>query len=247
MVAPLVAAGYIFVQLGRGAKAIHKIANTPAGRERLKEFMSKGNPYGIKQVKPGDIPKRFQDGKKLPDTLTRDVLKQKDPGFATKVANIFSKKGNRVTKKTAGVDKPGTGVEPVGKLRTPQKNKGRNIIAGTVVGVPVAAAGIGGVAYVSSKGRKKTRDLQKKLSRAELERDIEKSVSKYERERKKSKPSAGAKDKGKTTSLSSVSVKKGDTLIALSKKHGVSLEKLKQLNPKVKPRQMQIGSRIKLK
>ena len=59
--------------------------------------------------------------------------------------------------------------------------------------------------------------------------------------------SAGAKDKGKTTPLKSVSVKSGDTLIALSKRHGVSLEKLKQLNPKVKPRQMQIGSRIKLR
>jgi len=59
--------------------------------------------------------------------------------------------------------------------------------------------------------------------------------------------SAGAKDKGKTSSLSSVSIKEGDTLTALSKKHGVSLEKLKQLNPKVKPRQMQIGSKIKLR
>tara|TARA_A100001011_G_scaffold394690_1_gene487713 strand:- start:357 stop:899 length:543 start_codon:yes stop_codon:yes gene_type:complete len=59
--------------------------------------------------------------------------------------------------------------------------------------------------------------------------------------------SVGAKDKGKTTPLKSVSVKGGDTLIALSKKHGVALEKLKQLNPKVKPRQMQIGSRIKLR
>ena len=59
--------------------------------------------------------------------------------------------------------------------------------------------------------------------------------------------SAGAKDKGKTTPLKSVSVKSGDTLTALSKRHGVSLEKLKQLNPKVKPRQMQIGSRIKLR
>ena len=59
--------------------------------------------------------------------------------------------------------------------------------------------------------------------------------------------SAGAKDKGKTTPLKSVSVKSGDTLIALSKRHGVSLEKLKQLNPKVKPRKMQIGSRIKLR
>tara|TARA_R110002020_G_scaffold56387_5_gene156002 strand:- start:640 stop:1332 length:693 start_codon:yes stop_codon:yes gene_type:complete len=116
-------------------------------------------------------------------------------------------------------------------------------------GATAVVGGLGGAAtlYTSSKGRKKTRDLRKKLSRAELERDIERAVSKVERERKKSKPSAGAKDKGKTALLSSVSVKKGDTLIALSKRHGVSLEKLKELNPKVKPREMKIGSRIKLK
>jgi LysM repeat protein len=81
-----------------------------------------------------------------------------------------------------------------------------------------------------------------------LSRDIERAVSQVEKERKKYKTSAGAKDKSKTTTpLKSVSVKSGDTLIALSKRHGVSLEKLKQLNPKVKPRQMQIGSRIKLR
>ena len=105
----------------------------------------------------------------------------------------------------------------------------------------------GGAAWYGSSQKKKRREAERKLSRAELERDIEKAVSKVERERKKSKPSAGAKDKGKTSSLSSVSIKEGDTLTALSKKHGVSLEKLKQLNPKVKPRQMQIGSKIKLR
>ena len=105
----------------------------------------------------------------------------------------------------------------------------------------------GGAAWYGSSQKKKKQEAERKLSRAELERDIERAVSQVERERKKSKTSAGAKDKGKTTPLKSVSVKGGDTLTALSKRHGVSLEKLKQLNPKVKPRQMQIGSRIKLR
>ena len=52
------AAPFIYVALGAG-KAIYKLANTPAGKEALKKFMSKKNPYGIKQIKPSDLPKNI--------------------------------------------------------------------------------------------------------------------------------------------------------------------------------------------
>ena len=160
-----------------------------------------------------------------------------NPSFFKRVLGIGRTKTQKAMKPN-----PALTTGEAKRQATLNKLKG---VAGATAVVGGGAAAIG--TYASSKNRKKQRDLQRKLSRAELERDIERAVSKVNRDSKNTKTSAGAKDKGKTTPLKSVSVKSGDTLTALSKKHGVSLEKLKQLNPKVKPRQMQIGSRIKLR
>ena len=43
------AAPFIYVALGLG-KAIYKIANTPAGKEALKKFMSKKNPFRLVSI-----------------------------------------------------------------------------------------------------------------------------------------------------------------------------------------------------
>ena len=224
MVAPLVAAGYILVQLGKGARAVYKIANTPAGKERLKEFMSKGNPYGIKQVKPSDIPKKFQDGKNLPTTLTRDILKQKDPGIATKIANIFSRKGNRVTRKTEGVEKPGTGAEPVGQLRTAQKKKGRTIITAGITAPPAVAGGIA----IGSSLRKK--DKPKRKPSAEL-------LDRKNINTAKPKPKPRIKKKDYSPSgkgIKRITVQKGDNLTTIAKRENTTVSKIMKLNPSIK-------------
>ena len=217
---------YIFVALGAAGKAIYKIANTPAGREALKKFMSKGNPYGIKQVKPSDIPKKFQDGKNLPTTLTRDILKQKDPGIATKIANIFSKKGNRVTKKTEGVEKPGTGAEPVGKLRTKQKKKGRAIIT---VGITAPPAVAGGIAIGSSLGKK---DKPKRKPSAELSERKNITTSKPKPKPRVKKKDYSPPGKG----IKRITVQKGDKLEIIAKREGTTVDKIMRLNPNIKNR-----------
>ena len=210
------------IQIGR---TVFQVAKSPAGQKLAKEAIKK---FGGKSIK--------ETTKKNIKPLTRKVLDEKTPTTLEKVASLGKVKKTspgRISRK----DKIEVGADRIAASKAAKRLK--------TLGV---AAGIGGVGYyATSSERKKRREAERKLSRAELERDIERAVSQVERERKKSKTSAGAKDKGKTTPLKSVSVKSGDTLIALSKRHGVSLEKLKQLNPKVKPRQMQIGSRIKLR
>lgn len=208
----------------------------PKVLRRFKNAKEVKNPSGSQLDKAQTLNKNYTNFSKT----QQKVLAKSDTANPPILQRIFGT-GRTKTQKAM---KPDPALTTGEAKRQATLNK---LIGGA--GATVVVGGLGGAAalYSSSKSKKKTRDLRKKLSRTELERDIEKSVSQYERERKKSKPSAGAKDKGKTSSLSSVSVKKGDTLIALSKKHGVSLEKLKQLNPKVKPREMKIGSRIKLK
>ena len=43
-----------------------------------------------------------------------------------------------------------------------------------------------------------------------------------------------------------VSIKKGDTLSAIARKHNTTVSTLKKLNPNVKPREMKIGSSLKI-
>ena len=229
------AAPFLYVALGLG-KAIYKIANTPAGKEALKKFMSKKNPYGIKQIKPSDLPKNIQDGTKVPNTLTQSILKQKDPGIATKVANVFSRRKNRVTKKTEGVEKPGTGAEPVGKLRTKQKKKGRTIITAGIT-APTSAA----ITYASSKSRKK--DKPKRKPSAEL---LDRKNINTARPKPKPKPRVKKKDyspPGK--GLKRITVQKGDKLEIIAKREGTSVDRIMKLNPNIKDRnKINIGQRI---
>jgi len=218
---------FIYLALGAG-KAIYKIANTPAGKEMLKKFMSRGNPYGIKQIPKNKVPKNIQDGKKIPNTLTESILKQKDPGIATKIANFFSRKKNRVTKKTEGVEKPGTGAEPVGKQRTAQKKKGRLIITGAIGGPPIFAGGIA----VGSKLRKK--DKPKKKSSAEL---LDRKNINTTRPRPKPKPRVKKKDyspPGK--GLKRITVQKGDRLETIAKREDTTVDRIMKLNPNIKNR-----------
>lgn len=229
------AAPFLYVALGLG-KAIYKIANTPAGKEALKKFMSKKNPYGIKQIKPSDLPKNIQDGTKVPNTLTQSILKQKDPGIATKVANVFSRRKNRVTKKTEGVEKPGTGAEPVGKLRTKQKKKGRTIITAGIT-APTSAA----ITYASSKSRKK--DKPKRKPSAEL---LDRKNINTARPKPKPKPRVKKKDyspPGK--GLKRITVQKGDMLETIAKREGTTVDRIMTLNPNIKNRdRIKTGQKI---
>ena len=236
---------YIFVVLGAAGKAIYKIANTPAGKETLKKFMSKGNPYGIKQVKPSDLSKysggkAIEAGKKIPETLTQTVLKRKDPGIATRVANIFSKKGNRVTKKTAGVEKPGTGAEPVGKKRTTQKKKGRAIITLGIGAPPIFAGGVS----VGSRNRKK--DKPKRKPSAEL-LDRKNITTARPKPKPKKSLTKSQKDKIRGT-FRTITVQKGDNITKISKRAGVSIETLKKLNPEVRkdPDFIRTGQKLRI-
>ena len=218
---------FIYLALGAG-KAIYKIANTPAGKEMLKKFMSKGNPYGIKQISKDKLPTKIKDKKVTPQNLTEKVLKDKDPGIATKIANFFSRKKNRVTKKTEGVEKPGTGAEPVGKQRTAQKKKGRLIITGAIGGPPIFAGGIA----VGSKLRKK--DKPKKKSSAEL---LDRKNINTARPRPKPKPRVKKKDyspPGK--GLKRITVQKGDKLEIIAKRENTTVDRIMKLNPNIKNR-----------
>ena len=234
---------YIFVVLGAAGKAIYKIANTPAGKETLKKFMSKGNPYGIKQVKPSDLSKysggkAIEAGKKIPETLTQTVLKRKDPGIATRVANIFSKKGNRVTKKTAGVEKPGTGAEPMGKLRTAQKKKGRAIIT---VGITAPPAVAGGIAIGSSLGKK---DKPKRKPSAELSERKNITTSKPKPKPRVKKKDYSPPGKG----IKRITVQKGDNLTTIAKREDTTVGRIMKLNPSIKNKdKISIGQKIIVK
>tara|TARA_R100000654_G_scaffold24529_4_gene47423 strand:+ start:590 stop:1300 length:711 start_codon:yes stop_codon:yes gene_type:complete len=229
---------FIYLALGAG-KAIYKLANTPAGKEALKKFMSKKNPYGIKQIKPSDLPKNIQDGTKVPNTLTQSILKQKDPGIATKVANFFSRQKNRVTRKTEGVEKPGTGAEPVGKLRTKQKKKGRTIIT-TGITAPTSAA----ITYASSKSRKK--DKPKRKPSAEL-LDRKNITTARPKPKLKKSLTKSQKDKIRGT-FRTITVQKGDNITKISKRAGVSIETLKKLNPEVRkdPDFIRTGQKLRI-
>ena len=219
MVAPIVIG---LIQIGR---TVFQVAKSPAGQKLAQEAIKKFGGRAIKETTKKNI-----------KPLTRKVLNEKTPSTLERVASL-----GKVKKTSPGrmskTDKIEVGADRIAASKAAKRLKTIGI------GLGIGGAGL----YATSSERKKRREAERKLSRAELERDIERAVSKVNRDSKNTKPSAGAKDKGKTTSLKSVSVKSGDTLIALSKRHGVSLEKLKQLNPKVKPRQMQIGSRIKLR
>tara|TARA_Y100000401_G_scaffold112564_1_gene112142 strand:+ start:91 stop:804 length:714 start_codon:yes stop_codon:yes gene_type:complete len=233
------AAPFIYVALGAG-KAIYKLANTPAGKEALKKFMSKKNPYGIKQIKPSDLPKNIQDGTKVPNTLTQSILKQKDPGIATKVANVFSRKKNRVTKKTEGVEKPGTGAEPVGKKRTTQKKKGRAIITLGIGAPPIFAGGVS----VGSRNRKK--DKPKRKPSAEL-LDRKNITTARPKPKPKKSLTKSQKDKIRGT-FRTITVQKGDNITKISKRAGVSIETLKKLNPEVRkdPDFIRTGQKLRI-
>ena len=67
----------------------------------------------------------------------------------------------------------------------------------------------------------------------------------------KPKPKKKVSNVGKNPPMGSgiktISIKKGDTLSALARKNNTTVSTLKKLNPKVTPRQMQIGSKIKIK
>ena len=66
----------------------------------------------------------------------------------------------------------------------------------------------------------------------------------------KSKPKKKVSNVGKNAPMGAgirrVSIKKGDTLSAIARKHNTTVSTLKKLNPNVKPREMKIGGSLKI-
>lgn len=62
--------------------------------------------------------------------------------------------------------------------------------------------------------------------------------------KKSSRNSRSSRGRSKPTAHS---VKKGETLEAIAKRHGMSVSEIKKLNPKLKETQMQIGAKVKVK
>ena len=233
-------AGYIFLKLGRGAKTVYKIANTPAGKETLKKFMGKGNPYGITQVPVSKLPKKFQGGKKLPDNLTQKVLKQKDPTIFQKIGGAIRSlydKNAKITKKTPGVNKPSEGANITNK-RIKADTVGKIAVGGAG-----AAATIGGGAVAYNKLKPKPKPKRKPS--AEL---LDRKNINTARPRPKPKPKPRVKKRDYSPpgkGLKRITVQKGDKLEIIAKREGTSVDRIMKLNPNIKDRnKINIGQRI---
>ena len=188
--------------------------------------MSKGNPYGIRQIKPGDLPKKFQDGKKLPDNLTQKVLKEKNPTFfqeiGGRVKSLFG--GKRITKKTPGVNKRKEGISA-----NKERIDAQNIGIGTVAVGAAGAVGVGGkVIYDKLKPKPKP----KRKSSAEL---LDRKNITTSRPKPKPKPRIKKKDYSPSgKGIKRITIQKGDNLTTIAKRENTTVSKIMKLNPSIK-------------
>ena len=216
---------FIYLALGAG-KAIYKIANTPAGKEMLKKFMSRGNPYGIRQISKDKLPPKIKDKKVTPQNLTQKVLKEKDPTIfqeiGGRVKSLFG--GKRITKKTPGVNKRKDGAS-INKERIDAQNIG----IGTVgVGVTGAAAVGGKVIYDKLKPKAKP----KRKPSAEL---LDRKNINTARPKPKPKPRVKKKDYSPPgRGIKRITVQKGDRLETIAKRENTTVDRIMILNPKIK-------------
>ena len=230
-------AGYIFLKLGRGAKTVYKLADTPAGKELLKKFMGKDNPYGITQVPVSKLPKKFQGGKKLPDNLTQKALKEKDPTIfqeiGGRIKSLFG--GKRITKKTSGVNKRKDGAS-INKERIDAQNIG----IGTV-GVGVTGATVVGGKVIYDKLKPKPKPKRK--SSAEL---LDRKNITTSRPKPKPKPRIKKKDYSPSgKGIKRITIQKGDNLTTIAKRENTTVSKIMKLNPSIKDRnKIKTGQKI---
>jgi len=218
----------IYLALGAG-KAIYKIANTPAGKEMLKKFMSKGNPYGIRQISKDKLPTKIKDKKVTPKNLTEEVLKQKDPTIFQKIGGAIRSlydKNAKITKQTPGVNKPKEGANITNK-RIKADTVGKLAVGGAG-----AAAAIGGGAVVYNKLKPKPKP-KRKPSAEPLDR---KNIN-TARPRPKPKPRVKKKDYSPPgRGIKRITVQKGDRLETIAKRENTTVDRIMKLNPNIKNR-----------